>query len=55
MKNYGRVKTELHALLNPAVYEGEWPLKQPGHCVEGKEFLALTGSERFGREEARVA
>jgi hypothetical protein len=50
MKTYRRVKIQLCALLNPALYGGKWLQRQSGHCEEEKEFLALAASRRLGRE-----
>jgi hypothetical protein len=55
MKTYGRVKVQLHAFLNPAVYGSVWPQRQFGHCIKRKNFLPMQGVKHSVVKEAVVA
>jgi hypothetical protein len=55
MMIYVRMKVQLHAFLNPALYGGEWPQRQFGHCIKRKNFLPLQGVKDSIVKEAVVA
>jgi hypothetical protein len=39
------VKVKLHVLLNFAVYGGQYSASHPGHFIQEKELLVLTGRD----------